>query len=133
MTNTAVMLTCGAMLAMNTIGDRLRLAREAKGWNQQRLAKEAGLSQGTIGNIEAGIRDGLHSLADLAEALGIRYKWLRSGEEPREASPSWPFPSIDPSRLGSLTERQRGMCELALRIAIEQAEAEARGGNARRA
>lgn len=52
----------------------------------------AGVSQGTIGNIEAGLRGGSASLAAIAQALQVSYWWLRDGagemELPRRA---WPF------------------------------------------
>lgn len=64
---------------MNTIADRVRQCRMDKGWVQADLATAAGVSQSTIGNIEAGIRDGKQSLYAIAEALGVSYKWLSEG------------------------------------------------------
>jgi transcriptional regulator with XRE-family HTH domain len=57
---------------------------------QAKLAKLVGLSQGAIGNIESGQRDGQNSLANIAIALGVRYRWLRDGEEPMQASEPTP-------------------------------------------
>ena len=58
---------------------RLAHARKLRDLTQGKLAQMAGISQGTIGNIEAGIRDGASSLAAIADALQVRYWWLRDG------------------------------------------------------
>ena len=42
--------------AVNSIADRMKQAREAAGLTQPQLAKKAGVSPGTIGNIESGTR-----------------------------------------------------------------------------
>ncbi len=64
---------------MKTIADRLRFARTHRGWTQSRLAAAAGVSQGTIGNIESGARQAKGSLPQIAEALGLNHKWLAQG------------------------------------------------------
>jgi phage repressor protein C with HTH and peptisase S24 domain len=72
---------CIVMLTtVKTIAERLKHARAAKGWSQGQLAAAAGLSQGTIGNIESGARQAHASLIAIAEALGVSYKWLANGE-----------------------------------------------------
>ncbi len=77
---------------MDTLSSRLKEARKAKGMTQTDLAKAVGVAQSTIGNIESGERDGAASLALIAEALGVRYRWLRDGEGPRDlAACDWPF------------------------------------------
>lgn len=97
---------------------------------QTELAKAAGVSQGTVGNIAAGIRTGLQSLPVIADALGVRYRWLRFGEEPMEAPPlSWPFEAISADRFAALTERQKGEVERAILEAISSIEV--RAGNGR--
>ncbi|MDD0837881.1 helix-turn-helix transcriptional regulator [Curvibacter sp. HBC61] len=70
---------------METLGTRLKEARKARGWSQGRLATAAGVSQGTIGNVEAGIRDAPRELLTIAKVLGVRPEWLKTGEEPRQA------------------------------------------------
>jgi phage repressor protein C with HTH and peptisase S24 domain len=65
---------------MKTIAERLKHAREAKDWKQVQLATAAGVSPGTIGNIEAGTRQSKGSLPQIAEALGISHKWLATGK-----------------------------------------------------
>lgn len=65
---------------MKTIAERLKHAREAKGWTQSQLAAASELSQSTIGNIESGAREGRGSLPKLAKALSISHDWLADGE-----------------------------------------------------
>lgn len=69
---------------MKTIADRLKFARLRKGWVQSQLAVNAGVSTGTIGNIESGARQSKGSLPQIAEALGISHKWLADGVGPME-------------------------------------------------
>jgi phage repressor protein C with HTH and peptisase S24 domain len=72
---------CIVMLTtVKTIAERLKHARSRKNWSQGQLAAAAGLSQGTIGNIESGARQAHASLIAIAEALGVSYKWLAHGE-----------------------------------------------------
>lgn len=65
---------------------RLATARKLRNLTQERLAQMARVSQSTIGNIEAGIRDGASSLAAIADALQVRYWWLRDGTGAMELS-----------------------------------------------
>ena len=65
---------------MKTIAERLRYARELKGWKQAQLAVAADVSQGTIGNIESGARQSRGSLPKIARALGVSHDWLAEGE-----------------------------------------------------
>ncbi len=69
---------------MDTLPSRLAHARKLRDLTQGKLAQMAGVSQSTIGNIEAGIRDGASSLAAIADALQVRYWWLRDGTGPME-------------------------------------------------
>lgn len=64
---------------MDTLASRLAFARKTRDLSQPALAKLAGLSQSAIGNIEAGIRGGASSLAQIAHALQVSYWWLRDG------------------------------------------------------
>lgn len=65
-----------------TLANRLKQARERKGWTQPHLALVAEVSTSTIGMIESGARQNKGSLPALADALGVRYRWLLHGEEP---------------------------------------------------
>lgn len=78
---------------MKTIAERLKSCREAKGWSQAQLAIAAGVSTGTIGNIESGARQSKGSLPQIAEALGCSGKWLATGQG--EMKPSGQPQEID--------------------------------------
>lgn len=113
---------------MDTIASRLKEALRLRELSQTKLAELAGVSQGTIGNISSGARDGLQSLPVIASALRVRYEWLRFGEEPMEPPTlDWPFEGVPPERFALLTERQKGEVERAMIDAI--ASIEARMGN----
>lgn len=64
-----------------TIGERIKEAREAKGWSQARLAKEIGASDAsTIGQAERRASGpGRDNLAKIATALGVSADWLLHG------------------------------------------------------
>lgn len=68
---------------MKTIAERLKEARELKGWTQAQLAIAADVSTGTIGNIESGARQSKGSVPQIAKALGISYEWLANESGPR--------------------------------------------------
>lgn len=68
--------------SVNTIAERLRQAREAAGLTQPALAERAGVSAGTIGNIEAGLRKRPRDLLAIAQAVGVNAEWLESGRSP---------------------------------------------------
>ena len=62
-------------------GQRIKVAREAKGWTQNDLTKAAGLSEGLISRLERGERNlGTRASEPIARALGVRREWLLSGE-----------------------------------------------------
>lgn len=65
---------------MNTIAERLKNAREAANLTQPELASKAGVSQGTIGNIESGIRKRPRDLLSIASALNVNPEWLETGK-----------------------------------------------------
>ena len=65
---------------MNSIAERLKQAREAAGMTQPALAEKAGVSQGTIGNIESGLRKRPRELLSIAAALGVNPSWLDTGK-----------------------------------------------------
>jgi transcriptional regulator with XRE-family HTH domain len=44
----------GTMLGMSTIGDRIKAAREAKGWNQAEFARQLGVKPPSITQLENG-------------------------------------------------------------------------------
>ena len=71
--------------SLGTLGDRLRHARQLRGLSQAELAIKVGCSQGAIGNIERNLRDGRgETVIQIAEALRVRYRWLKENESPME-------------------------------------------------
>lgn len=61
------------------LADRVAWARARLGLSQEQLAEKAGVSQGTIGNIESGLRKKPREVVALATALEVRPEWLTSG------------------------------------------------------
>lgn len=86
--NTNVMQVNGPITDVNTIGERIKWAREQRGLSQEALAKKAGVSQGTIGNIESGLRKQPRDLLKIARALQASPDWLESGRGPWQAEES---------------------------------------------
>jgi len=81
-----------------TLADRMKWARDRKGWSQPHLAVVAEVSTSTVGMIESGARQNKGSLPQLAMALGVRHRWLLHGELPvTEPMPKAyaPFASTD--------------------------------------
>jgi len=62
-----------------TIGTRIRERRKALGLSQQLLANKAGVTQGLIGQIEAGTNKGSKHTVAIARALEVSPDWLESG------------------------------------------------------
>ena len=56
---------------MQVLGQRIRDARKAKGWSQERLAFEAGIDRSYCGGLERGERNpSFNLLCALAKVLG---------------------------------------------------------------
>lgn len=70
---------------MKTLGERLRWAREQKGWSQERLAAESGVKQGSISKIERGDQERTTFAVVLADTLGVDVAWLESGRAAERA------------------------------------------------
>lgn len=62
-----------------TVADRIRTLREAKGWSQEELAKNAKIRQSFIGALEAGAQQSSGYLPEIAQALGVDAFWLKTG------------------------------------------------------
>jgi len=75
----------------NTIGERLREARENKEMDQSTLAEKAGIVTRTLQRWEKGeqVPDGV-AITRLAKATGVQASWLLTGEGDRYVSPSRP-------------------------------------------
>jgi len=67
--------------AVTNISNRVKTARQARNLTQAQLARQAGVSQGTIGNLESGLRQSPRELLRIAAALGVSAEWLSSGKE----------------------------------------------------
>ncbi|MCA7953886.1 helix-turn-helix domain-containing protein [Burkholderia seminalis] len=65
---------------MYTLADRLKWARLRAGLSQEQLGDKAGVSQSTIGNLEAGTRSSARRLPQIADILGVNALWLAEGE-----------------------------------------------------
>lgn len=64
---------------MYTLAERLKWARINAGLSQEELGKKAGVSQSTIGNLEAGTRSSARRLPQIADVLGVDALWLAEG------------------------------------------------------
>lgn len=70
------------------IPQRLKSAREAKGWSQYRLAKESGVAQPVVNRVEAGANLTIKQGSKLAESLGVGIDWLMKGDEKKKSYPA---------------------------------------------
>lgn len=95
---------------MKTIAERLLAARERKEWTQSQLAVAADVSQGTIGNIESGLRQSKGSLPQIAEALGVSHKWLATGQGTMDMAPQ-PKPEDLQDPLGFMVAQYKYLLE----------------------
>jgi len=82
--NTNVMQVGGLITNVKTIGERFKWARDQRGMSQEDAATAAGVSQGTVGNLESGIRKKPRDLLSLARAVRARPEWLENGRGPWE-------------------------------------------------
>lgn len=69
---------------ISTLAERLRTARTEAQLRQEQLANLAGVSQGTIANLEAGTRKNPRELLGIARALGVSAEWLKTGKGPKQ-------------------------------------------------
>lgn len=64
---------------MNSIGERVKIARKNSKLTQQELAQKANISQTTLSQLESGRNTSSKELPQLANALGIDVNWLLTG------------------------------------------------------
>lgn len=71
---------------METLADRLKAEREARGLTQDVLAKKVSRKkhQSLISNLEAGTYKSSPFLPEIAYALGVHAMWLKTGIGPKE-------------------------------------------------
>lgn len=81
------------MLSVDTVAERLRVAREASGLTQRDLSVRAGLSNAYVSQVERGIgaergdsgiiwKPSTEALQSLADVLSVRVEWLAFGSGP---------------------------------------------------
>ncbi|MBD9368835.1 helix-turn-helix transcriptional regulator [Xanthomonas sp. XNM01] len=68
---------------METIGQRVRAEREARGDSRAKLATAAGISATALSDLELGYSQSSLSLHRIAAALGVRTTWLETGKGPK--------------------------------------------------
>lgn len=97
--------------------DRIKHAREGKGWTQQNLADAVGCGQSIIGNLESGSQAGSKWIPKVAHALDVCIIWLTDGTGP-----------MRPSGMASpaLTPRQQALLGLFDGLTAGQQEEEIR-------
>ena len=67
-----------------TVGDRITLKREAKGWTKTELARRSQVDMAWISRLENGTRHrvSFEAIIRIADALGVSLNWLAGrGEE----------------------------------------------------
>ena len=76
-------------MADETMGDRIRAAREARGMTSAALADAVGCRPATMYRYEKkGMKPGAETLAKISEALGVGMLFLTTGREPAEEEPN---------------------------------------------
>ena len=65
---------------MTTIGERIKAAREARGFTQQTLARAMRISRGAVSNWEAGKGVSRENLMRVADITGASIEWLMTGQ-----------------------------------------------------
>lgn len=68
-----------------TVGDRIRIAREAKGWKQADLARALGLSRAAVGQWEIDkTAPSISKMVEVAKALGALPEYIAFGTRPND-------------------------------------------------
>jgi transcriptional regulator with XRE-family HTH domain len=101
---------------MESIGDRIKRTRKSQGLTQEGLAKRVGISQGTIGHIEAGRNSDSKHVIRIATALNVNAEWLQSGRG--EGISQWPFPGVTPEEYDMLAQADKEEIAAIVRMKI---------------
>lgn len=106
------------MRAMETIGQRIKRLRKAKGLKPAAFARLVNVSQTTVGRWEAGQAvPSTASVHRICEVLGVSMEQLTQGEAAR---PRWPFDKVDEKAIAELDQRHLDMLQGAiLAIAVQ--------------
>lgn len=132
---TNVMIFAGQITDVMTLAERIKQAREKSGLTQSELAKKAGVSQGTIANLESGFRKQPRNLLALARALNVDVDWLDGGRvsytapgitnPPLAAMPGplsdWPFETVRPEQWNLIPKHKRDVIEEQVRAMVATA------------
>ena len=65
----------------SSLGQRMRMRRQQKGWTQEQLARQAGTNQAVIQKIENGKSLRPRKINEIAEVLGVNPAWLMFGDD----------------------------------------------------
>jgi len=117
-----VIETSISITGVNTFAERLRQARQRRGWTQKQLAQASGLSQSAVGNYESGQRSSSRALLRLAHALQVAPEWLEGGGTATAYPPApygvadaaaaaWPFAAVSFQEFAQLTARDKALLE----------------------
>lgn len=96
------------MVAVDTIGTRIKEAREAAGLNQAQLAARIGVERQAISQLESGVTKNPKpaNLLKIARVTGYSIVWLIEGRGPRnakEAAEDWlDLSNLDPQSKAAL-------------------------------
>ncbi len=89
--------------AREGLGERVRRLRTARGWTQEQLARQAGLSKSAISEAESETTQPRGpNLVRIASALGASIDFLLTGDE---RLPPPPSPVIMPAELANMARR----------------------------
>jgi transcriptional regulator with XRE-family HTH domain len=107
---------------MNLIRIRLKGLRESAGYSQAALARKLGVSQSTVGNWEAGLREpGFSAICAIADLFGVTVDYLlgRSDEPGGSFCSEPPLPEVRPGMIRKLIYLRHQNPDL-YRIAVRQ-------------
>lgn len=121
----------GSNPGVKTFSDRLKHARQLRGFTQHDLARVSGVSQSAIGSYESGQRQTSRSGRRLAQALDVDPDWLETGvgdmavrervsphtlmEPPLPASrAAWPFRSLTAAQFHALSAEHQALLDTVL-------------------
>lgn len=111
---------------MKTLSERITYALTRSGKKQADLARATGAKPSSVANWMGGRTSNLkgENLTSAANFLGVSPAWLASGSGSINPSvDNWPFENIDRSRFDALTDRQKGMIEDRILLALAEIEA----------
>lgn len=118
-----------------TVGQRVRWWRQHRKINQGKFAKDVGISQGTLSDLENDRQAGSGKLHLIAAKLGLTAHYVETGKGEPEAEfaqeapteqQDWPFETVPRARLDKLNKIERRYAEDRLLDALAEIDAERR-------